>query len=249
MLFWLVEELLDSQTIAGCRTVFDYLESRREKITTKHFAQKNLVILRSCNELLRRLSRADDIAFCGRVFIFLFQSFPLGDKSSVNLRGEFHTENVTAFDHPEPASDKMDVDVGTPKIEITREPAGKANGITDGPGKGTTVKKEATPIDLDDLYPIFWSMQQYFNQPKKLFEPANLTSFKTGLEATMTRFKAFPLPKPAAEDRDASGQATRKLLKRKRNSASTSSFNPRYLTRRDLFDLEVSYPLCVTGEN
>lgn len=33
LLFWLIEELLDTQTINGCRTVFDYLESRRERIT------------------------------------------------------------------------------------------------------------------------------------------------------------------------------------------------------------------------
>ena len=31
LIFWLIEELLDSQTIDGCRTVFDYLESRRER--------------------------------------------------------------------------------------------------------------------------------------------------------------------------------------------------------------------------
>ena len=30
--FWLVEELLDSQTIDGCRIVFDYLDSRRERL-------------------------------------------------------------------------------------------------------------------------------------------------------------------------------------------------------------------------
>lgn len=30
--FWLVEELLDTQTIDGCRVVFDYLESRRERM-------------------------------------------------------------------------------------------------------------------------------------------------------------------------------------------------------------------------
>jgi hypothetical protein len=33
LVFWLVEELLDSQTIDGCRNVFDYLDSRRERIT------------------------------------------------------------------------------------------------------------------------------------------------------------------------------------------------------------------------
>src|SRR5258707_1323014 len=117
LLFWLVEELLDSQTIAGCRRIFDYLESRREKITAKHFGQKNLVILRSCNELLRRLSRAEDTAFCGRVFIFMFQSFPLGDRSSVNLLGEYHVENVTSFETPEDDDSKMEVDThaDTPK--------------------------------------------------------------------------------------------------------------------------------------
>ena len=33
LIFWLVEELLDSQTIDGCKKVFDYLESRRERLT------------------------------------------------------------------------------------------------------------------------------------------------------------------------------------------------------------------------
>ncbi len=43
LIFWLVEELLDSQTIEGCRRVFDYLESRRERIT----AVSGLRMLRS----------------------------------------------------------------------------------------------------------------------------------------------------------------------------------------------------------
>ena len=33
LVFWLIEELLDSQTIQGCKKVFDYLESRRERLT------------------------------------------------------------------------------------------------------------------------------------------------------------------------------------------------------------------------
>src|SRR5277367_4197746 len=123
LIFWLIEELLDSQTIDGCRKVFDYLESRRERITSKHFKQKQLIILRCCNELLRRLSRAEDIVFCGRVFIFLFQSFPLGDKSSVNLRGEYHVDNLTVYDEitPNTAADlsRMDVDVDEGESQAT----------------------------------------------------------------------------------------------------------------------------------
>ena len=39
LLFWLVEELLDTQTIDGCRIVFDYLDSRRERITAVSLRQ------------------------------------------------------------------------------------------------------------------------------------------------------------------------------------------------------------------
>lgn len=47
LIFWLVEELLDSQIIEGCRKVFDYLESRRERITAvggsnSHSARANM---------------------------------------------------------------------------------------------------------------------------------------------------------------------------------------------------------------
>jgi THO complex subunit 1 len=228
LLFWLVEELLDSQTIAGCRKVFDFLESRRERITAKHFKQKQLVILRTCNELLRRLSRALDPAFCGRVFIFMFQSFPLGDKSSVNLRGEYHVENVTIFDQETPAADgeKMDVDMDAK------------------PHKDK-------PLDPDTLYPVFWSLQESFNQPKRLFESSHFTAFKTGLEATLATFRSIKPEQPsrAREKQDKPDEEMKPSVKRKRDDVDdelASGFNPKYLTSRDLFKLEVcvDYPVA-----
>lgn len=240
LLLWLVEELLDSETIAGCRKVFDYLESRRERITAKPSSAKNLVILRTCNELLRRLSRADDTAFCGRVFIFLFQSFPLGDKSSVNLRGEYHTENVTTFDHVEKDLEQMDMDVelSNPdnKDAETNAETPKLRDSIDG-GKGVTFSTKESPVNSEELYPTFWSMQQFFNQPTKLFDAANFTSFKSALESTLSVFKtALSLRSAKAAE-----EATRKS-KRKRSLSTddlSDSFNPKYLTSRDLFDLEV----------
>lgn len=95
----LAEEVMDSLSIADCHAAFDFLESRREAIMSgPGTSSKEMVILRTCNELLRRLSRAEDPVFCGRVYVFLFQSFPLGHKGSVNLRGEFHIGNVTTFE-------------------------------------------------------------------------------------------------------------------------------------------------------
>lgn len=222
--FWLVEDLLDSQTIQGCREVFKYLESRRERMTKVNHEAKHLPILRCCNELLRRLSRAEDTVFCGRVFIYLFQSFPLGDKSSVNLRGEFHVENVTTYDDDnqehEDAGGRMEID------GAKKNTNGKQTDGADG------------KVDLNDLYPVFWSMQSLFSSPTRLFDKSSMQQFKDGIKQTMTCFTQVG-QKPNGPDPERRG------LKRKRGNANgentelNAAFNPKYLTNRDLFDLEI----------
>lgn len=261
LLFWLVEELLDSQTIAGCRKVFDFLESRRERITSKHFAQKNLVILRSCNELLRRLSRAEDTAFCGRVFIFMFQSFPLGDKSSVNLRGEYHVENVTSFDEISPANDspkdQMEMDTDdkeTPSgpaadLKVPSGPSATSRSSSD-PRNSKSVSFDANkpttgekPLDADELYPIFWSLQQSFSQPKKLFDSAHFATFKKGLETTMVTFQSVQAEQHARGPTKSAEEGKRGTKRKRATSGDDellNAFNPKYLTSRDLFELEVN---------
>ncbi|OQE80589.1 hypothetical protein PENNAL_c0045G05310 [Penicillium nalgiovense] len=247
LIFWLIEELLDSQTIDGCRKVFDYLESRRERNT-----KKSLVILRSCNELLRRLSRAEDTVFCGRVFIYLFQSFPLGDKSSVNLRGEFHSENVTTFDEiAKESSEKQEQDTTMTEGAEPSAPGEAAAGQAETPSQETSKvkvvvstgdEKKSDEVDLDALYPLFWSLQAYFSAPSKVFDAERFTSFKTGMEATLAAFKNINTEMGNESSARASEDA-RKSNKRKRiadGSEVATSFNPKYLTSRDLFDLEIS---------
>ncbi|KAI0024914.1 THO complex subunit 1 transcription elongation factor-domain-containing protein [Xylariomycetidae sp. FL0641] len=243
LLFWLVEELLDSQTVDGCRKVFDFLESRRERITSKNLKQKSLVILRSCNDLLRRLSRAEDAAFCGRVFIFMFQSIPPGDRSSVNLRGEYHVENVTSFENattaPQDAAEKMDVDA---EADAPKEDPKDAKSSTKSVSFDAKNKPAAEKtLDTDALYPMFWSLQHYFSQPTTLFDTAQLSKFKAGLEATITAFEAVDKlqknPKAAEEG---------KIIPQKRKNTESdedlrsSKNNPKYLTSRELFELEIS---------
>lgn len=251
LLVWLLEELLDSQTIPGCRKIFDYLESRRKRIISKNFNDKKLVILRSCNELLRRLSRAEDTAFSGRVFIFLFQSLPPGDKSSVNLRGEYHTQNVTTYDQapakPEDAEDKMEVD-----SEATVVKEKDSGDQAQSKSVSFNEKKDAPStkaLDADALYPVFWSLQESFNQPKKLFDAGHLAHFKTGMEATMTAFKANPVPHDAksSKQNDESRRGQKRKLESEDDDGVLASFNPKYLTSRDLFELEVGThpPLCL----
>jgi hypothetical protein len=51
---------------------------------------KALILLRTLNDLLRRLSKVGSTTiFCGRILTFLSGVFPLGERSGVNLRGEY----------------------------------------------------------------------------------------------------------------------------------------------------------------
>jgi THO complex subunit 1 len=181
---------------------------------------------------LRRLSRAEDTAFCGRVFIFLFQSFPLGDPSSVNRRGEFHVENVTDYEAiADNQPDGMEVD-------------GQAEGEKQDSQQASKeiANEKDKPTDMNALYPMFWSLQQDFSQPLRLFESDNLAKFKDHLSATMTEFDKYKdEPK-----RNGAGDDAKKDLKRKRGEDGTepeAAFNPKYLTSRDLFELEVGSSL------
>lgn len=233
-----MEELLDSQTIAGCRIVFDWLESRRDRITPESTYKKwSLVLLRICNELLRRLSRAEDNVFCGRVFIFVFQCVPLGDRSSVNLQGEYHNENVTTYEAEAALEDgsKMDVDSVTP---TQKEKAGSK--ATNGDSK----KAAEQPLSSDALYSLFWPLQESFSQPLTLFEASNMKKFKHSVEQTVLKFEAYP-PNDAprhqtTQEEPSQGQKRKRGEDEDEVKDALETFNPKYLTSKDLFELEVS---------
>ncbi|KAF1959864.1 nuclear matrix protein-like protein [Byssothecium circinans] len=233
----LIEELLDSLSLTECRIVLDFLESRRETlIATKGQGAKDLVTLRLCNELLRRQSRAEDPVFCGRVYIFMFQSFPLGDKSSVNLRGHFHVENETTFeDHlakSTPAEDGMDVD---PNADVEEET--KSEETDAKPALSEPVQDKPKTMSVDALYPVFWSLQHSFSDPPRLFDESNFRQFKEGLEATLAKFKEVP---KVVQSMDSAREISAQEPSDEKRDEAASATNPKYLTSRDLFKLELS---------
>ena len=90
--FNLLYDLLETQTIPSCSHIFSWIESRADRLTEGMIPQKGkaLVLLRTLNDLLRRLSKmCSTTLFCGRILTFLSQVFPLGERSGVNLRGEY----------------------------------------------------------------------------------------------------------------------------------------------------------------
>lgn len=101
----------------------------------------------------------------------------------------------------------------------------------------------APALDMDALYPIFWGLQANFSAPTRLFDPEHFASFRGGLEATLAIFQRVNTD---LENRGMSkgSEEPRRGPKRKRLGdvgETTNSFNPKYLTSRDLFELEVIY--------
>lgn len=105
----IIEDALDVLPISAVGRIFDYLENNLVKITNglEPGKGKALPLLRLCNESLRKLSKSENASMCGRIQVFLANVFPLSERSGVNLKGLFHTENVTMYD--------MDVEMQTEK--------------------------------------------------------------------------------------------------------------------------------------
>ncbi|KAJ2454762.1 hypothetical protein EV183_001346 [Coemansia sp. RSA 2336] len=90
--FLLLEEMMDMVSIEMAQRIFGHVERRSSMLRQGMTATggKGIVMLRMCNNLLRRIPQATMSEFAGRVQ--LFNSFALSERSGVNLRGDFdHT--------------------------------------------------------------------------------------------------------------------------------------------------------------
>ena len=85
--------------------IFEYLEERMTfvKKDLSPNKSKGLLLLRTGNEMLKRLSRHEDALACGKILLFQSRLFPLCTRSGVNVGGSFNVENVTDYE-PEVAA-------------------------------------------------------------------------------------------------------------------------------------------------
>ena len=174
-------------------------------------------------------------------------------------------DNVTAFDVLPTSTDSnlvaMEIDVdneksgsqhneeqppalhpGTIQARLSEESSTDARVAK---GKATAAEAQKSALDMDTLYPIFWSLQEYFSTPIRLFDTSNLKTFRTGLEATLDVFKSVYLNLEVRGNSKAL-EDSKRGTKRKRGASGEEpsiSFNPKYLTSRDLFELEVCLPI------
>ncbi|GHP09271.1 hypothetical protein PPROV_000800800 [Pycnococcus provasolii] len=139
-IFTLFEDAFSYGTIALGKDIFAYLEKHSTLLAQPAFFNRGkLIILRICTSLLRRLSRANDAIFCGRIQHILACFFPLSDKSGTNKFGQYNAENITtvANDDADVVEDDEDDDEGAEGVDMA-------------------------------FYRSFWKLQDHFAQPNIL---------------------------------------------------------------------------------
>ncbi|KAK8970863.1 hypothetical protein KSP40_PGU008019 [Platanthera guangdongensis] len=115
MIFQLLEDLTEMSTMKDCKEIFGYIERKKDTLGKQElFGRGKLVMLRTCNQLLRRLSKANDVVFCGRILMFLAHFFPLSERSAVNFKGVFNISNETKYGKD--ASEGASIDLNFYKI-------------------------------------------------------------------------------------------------------------------------------------
>ncbi|KAG0097839.1 hypothetical protein BGZ93_001879 [Podila epicladia] len=191
-----IEEILEYQTVDNSECIYGYLESRVQRLTANMTTVKGkgLTLLRLCNELLRRLSKAKNTVFCGRILMLLSNVFPLGERSGVNLKGEFNVDNITPIESddvsvvpdltPTPSSLSLD-----DNNHILTADVMDVDNEADVQHVQTSVKTDS------DFYKEFWGLQRYFNNPTILaHSPENMSKLKKGIEDTLARFSEIVDP-------------------------------------------------------
>ena len=94
-----LEQLVETCTIADCTDVFTWVESKRRRLRSESLWRRGkLVMLRTCNELQRRLSKTADTVLRGRVLLLLSSLYPLSERSALNLGGNYNVGNTVELD-------------------------------------------------------------------------------------------------------------------------------------------------------
>lgn len=226
--FILLSDILDCVTLDVCEEVFSFVETQVATWTTPEFySSGKILLLRMCNDLLRRLSSAQNTVFCGRIQLFLARLFPLSEKSALNLMSHFNLENVTTFnksagmkmedgaDVPSDDQDAMDID-----NDDELEPS--------------------APIDYN-LYQKLWPLQDFFRNPLQCYTSDQWKVLTTNVKDVLQAFYSYKL-----DDTGASSLGSRKLRDGDsiRRAVSTGEYKEshyfaKFLTSEKLMNLQL----------
>ena len=201
--FVAAEQVFEASTVEACARVFSWVERARERLSAEALWRRGkLTVLRTCNDLARRLSKGktSDVVLRGRVSLLLAALYPLSERSALNVSG--------AYNNDEKRYD----------VEKRREGAGGGD-VQDGNDvlDGTTPKKETRSAIIADVdsavdaafYRTFWNLQVFFRDPPGTLGagPGGWNAFRRSLEAVLAAFETHQLDRSAAAEAAAAAAA------------------------------------------
>lgn len=205
--FILLGDIFDCLTLDVCEEVFTFVESHVSTwVSPEFYSSGKILLLRMCNDLLRRLSSAQNTVFCGRIQLFLAQLFPLSEKSALNLMSHFNLENVTSYSTKEDSSGAATGTSGDPV-----------------PMETDTAKSSDTNAPMDfNLYKKLWALQDFFRQPTQCYTTEQWKNMTGNMEEV---FKAFGSYKLEEEARSSSSSSSTASASRKRERERATSLS------------------------
>ncbi|KAF8577019.1 hypothetical protein K439DRAFT_1418542 [Ramaria rubella] len=247
--FSVLEDLLETQTVASCWHIFSWIEERTERLTTNMIPAKgkSLVLLRTLNDLLRRLSKTGkNTMFCGRILIFLSSVFSLGERSGVNLRGDYGPQWDSVVPKAKEVPPEAPADIKQNEDEDVKMEGPEKEGET----QSSEVKMKLPPSEKteeekkEDFYQTFWSLQLPFSRPPLFAHMISFESFKDSVNAVLP-----VIAEATKKERAMMGsKVVTGNLKRKReptppeagDDAGQDYFFAKFLTSPELLDLEIA---------
>lgn len=223
--FILLGDIFDSLTLDICEEVFSFVESHVSTwVRPEFYSAGKILLLRMCNDLLRRLSSAQNTVFCGRIQLFLAQLFPLSEKSALNLMSHFNLDNVTSFNEDEHACAKGGDTANTP-MEV--ESANFSFDSTD----------TNAPIDFN-LYSKLWSLQDFFRQPTQCYATEQWKTLTTNMEEIFKAFGSYKLEEEARSSGSRKKQRTSSVSGNVEDYKESHYF-AKFLTSEKLMNLQL----------
>ncbi len=220
--FVLLGDILSEYTLDLCEQVFGFVEGHVSTWTSKEFySSGKILLLRMCNDLLRRLSSAQNTVFCGRIQLFLAQLFPLSEKSALNLTSHFNLENITTYNKEAGKKESKD---GEEEDEAMEVDSSAAEAHSD------------PPIDYN-LYHKLWSIQDAFRQPTQAFSPDFWKLFTANVSEILQAFSSFKLQDDASNS--SVKNSSKKQKESKTSEYSESHYFAKFLTSEKLTNLQL----------
>ena len=241
--FLLLSDAFDMITLDRCEQLFSIVEQQVPTwMKPVFFTSGKILLLRMCNDLLRRLSYSQNTVFCGRIQLFLSRLFPLSEKSALNLMSHFNLENLTTFKKvPKPAS--QDSSKGSKQTEQQQQEEEEGEEMEIEPIIDENALASERPVDYN-LYEKLWSLQDFFRNPTLCFNSDRWKLFTQQVQEVLQAFSSFKLEyiesKRNAKPKQTASSSVEEEMETLLSSFGNSHYFNKYLTSEKLVNLQLS---------